>query len=132
MTMTKVIQVIVVMKAVRSLFMHLKNKGLNLTFLFSELTKFDHQFHPGHRNVHAEEVYQCCRYYGSYVSFSNSGKQEHSTTWRYKMLPSANGEWHGWHPLPIPRTNLLLQPMKMGMPWKLLSSLIFLCCCWEG
>ena len=37
MTMTKVI---VVMKAVRSLFMQLKNKELNLIFFISELTKF--------------------------------------------------------------------------------------------
>ena len=36
MTMAKVIQVIAVMKAVRSLFMHLKNKELKLTFPLSE------------------------------------------------------------------------------------------------
>src|SRR5271156_6607868 len=39
------------------------------------------------------------------------------------MLTSVNGEWRG-HLLPIPRTNLLSQPTKMGMPWKLVGSLI--------
>ena len=53
--MTKVIRVIVVMKAVRTLF---KN-GVEANILsFSELTKFDRRSRPGQRNIRAEEAYQ--------------------------------------------------------------------------
>jgi hypothetical protein len=40
-----------------------------------------------------------------------------------KMLPLVNGECLGQHPPPIQLGNLLLEPTKMTMPWKLAGCL---------